>query len=600
MTTTKTYTFDTPSDYTYDENLIEVSGGSVKLILQDNPGQVMTETFTADTGFTYDSSKAEFTGSVLQQKYQAPDNAIAGTNFDTKDFNWGDSSLIGTLGGTASVSGNELLMPDDNDSISYTNIVFGNQGAIKLKFTPDFSNPIGQDHSGYLFGNSVGHISLQIKDTGGLIITIKNDANGNAGTFTTSPLSWVNGVQKELELNWNISGSFINVYEDGILLKEETTLSGVRSDIAANIYFGTRNGGTLGVSGSFADIIIYDTEQHTGANYTPGYTVPPISFAETYIQSPEQDFGGSLDGVLQSVSTWSVVTNGDVKFTFNTAGGVPYWYDGNSWVVSDTSYTQSNTAADMITNLPTYSFPSGVREYKYGITFPDDNLVQNNIDNLNFVYSDQIYPTSNPVIRPNNTFNSSELIQFQGMDTVTGSDLIKYIVYTNGQDRYVTGGSAANSDGTYAQSSTDTEIFSDISNVVVSRGAVYPRIFIHSEDGQTTPELNTLVISYDASPVDPDLTLCSFDMLIYDHDGPVSNETVQIRPFKGFINTSVFHPYIWQVLGTTDSTGWFSADIYVQADGSFWEMKVGPKRYKFSLPDATDADLTTLTSFEEL
>ena len=71
-----------------------------------------------------------------------------------------------------------------------------------------------------------------------------------------------------------------------------------------------------------------------------------------------------------------------------------------------------------------------------------------------------------------------------------------------------------------------------------------------------------------------------------------------IRPYAGFVNSTPLHIYEWNSLGTTNDTGWFSANIYVQTDSQYWEMKVGKQRYKFQLPNATEADFSTLTSFE--
>jgi len=42
------------------------------------------------------------------------------------------------------------------------------------------------------------------------------------------------------------------------------------------------------------------------------------------------------------------------------------------------------------------------------------------------------------------------------------------------------------------------------------------------------------------------------------------------------------------------------SDIYVQAEGAFWEMKAGKQRYKFQLPNATEADFSSLTYFEAI
>ena len=141
---------------------------------------------------------------------------------------------------------------------------------------------------------------------------------------------------------------------------------------------------------------------------------------------------------------------------------------------------------------------------------------------------------------------------------------------------------------------------SDFSNLFSSRNSsVYPTIFLHSEDGLTTPTITLLSISFNISIPDADPnTLCNFDGFIYDINAAVANEVVYVRPYRGFTNDTVLHKYTWTAIGTTDSEGWFSGNIYVQATGKYWEMKVGSQRYKFQLPSATEASFATLESFE--
>ena len=136
MSYTTNFPFDTPANYTYDSNKIEVTGSVAKL--KNQTGDVdFTEDFADDTGFTYDAAKAEFTGGLVRQKSlaiienylqeftsdsgftydsakaefasglarqktQRPANATCGATYTNDiNLNWGDGTLTGTAFGGA-------------------------------------------------------------------------------------------------------------------------------------------------------------------------------------------------------------------------------------------------------------------------------------------------------------------------------------------------------------------------------------------------------------------------------------------------------------------------------------------------------------------
>ncbi len=208
------------------------------------------------------------------------------------------------------------------------------------------------------------------------------------------------------------------------------------------------------------------------------------------------------------------------------------------------------------------------------------------------------YSVDNPTVVTNFSFKSTGLTDFSSTETTTALDSITYIINASGQGRYVTGGSAADSDGTYSQSSSQSDMDSDIANIISTRKTITATVFLNSEGG-TTPELDLLSITYNlALPVPSPTTLCELEGFIYDNDSAMSSEVVYVRPFAGFINDTVLHKYEWQALATTDSDGYFVGNIYVQTEGQYWELKVGKQNYKIQLPNSSEASLAQLAFFE--
>ena len=178
----------------------------------------------------------------------------------------------------------------------------------------------------------------------------------------------------------------------------------------------------------------------------------------------------------------------------------------------------------------------------------------------------------------------------------------------DGQDKWSNGGTVENSDGTYSQSNTAAEITTAIADFVDTRSTVAIKSFLHADTGSTTPELDTLTITYDSSLPDPSLPV-SFDLegFVYDKSGPISGSQLRIRPYlNGFINVGIFHAYEWSNLGAvTTSDGFFESNCYVPPSGEYWELQISKQRYKVELPSGiiegqtVDIKDTTLTALED-
>jgi len=210
------------------------------------------------------------------------------------------------------------------------------------------------------------------------------------------------------------------------------------------------------------------------------------------------------------------------------------------------------------------------------------------------------YAIDNPYADTNYTFKATEINSITSAETIAGSDLVKATMSASGQHRYVTGGNAADSNGTYAQSSLITELNSDATNLVSARKTIFMRFFLHSDDGTTTPKIDIATLECNtALPVPTVPTLVNTEGFIYDNDGPVSGLVIKARPYlQGYWNQGIFHKYDYETIATTDSDGYFSGDVYVQKTGYFWDFKIGKQKYKVALLDQAEMDLKDAPTFE--
>ena len=300
-----------------------------------------------------------------------------------------------------------------------------------------------------------------------------------------------------------------------------------------------------------------------------------------------------------TLATWVPVSGTEYEFELNwdiTSGATRLFIDGVQFGSTqiDTGTRDTNVGLFRVGTFRS----SEVADFKV-----DDVLIFSTVQHTADYtpgYTVSKYSMDNPVITTNASFGASEIETFTATEVKSGSDELKYIITADGQDRYVTGGSAANSDGTYAQASTETEMSSDINNIVSIRRTVTIKTFLSSADGSTTPEIDLISVLYNAALADPTTpTLVEVEGFIYDTNGPIASQQLKVRPFEaGYFNSGIFHKYQYEIVATTDSDGYFIAFVYFQGSGKFWDFKIGTQSYKVALLDQAEMDLKDATTFE--
>ena len=567
MSISISYPFTTPSNYVYDSDKVEILGGEASLKLTDLPNQDFNEDFADDTGFAYDSDKAEFTGGQVQQKSQAPANATLGASF-TSDVNgnWGDGTLTGTPVGGASISGNRLdLAQNDIRYVDYdadSNADAQQTLAIKGKYTFPYTGAAPAANELFLITKESGsQLNLiRLYHTGTLLFWQIFDQAGSPIVSQAETFSPVADTTYEIELNIDLNTGATRLFINGTQLGTTHTGTGTRDANIGLLRIGSDRSGIQKSNLYLEDFIVFSAVQHT-TNYTPGYTVAEYKYAATNVTCPEMEYTGV--GTLQAVTAFATTDTNAPRYTLQIgrSGDYLYW-NGSAWDTSDGTYAQANDEATFNANVGDLDI-SGEIYGQFKVLFDDNNDAQMSVADLTCTVTGQTYPTDNPTITFNATFRAEGIDSFTETSTKTGSDEIKYPLKKGNTPYYYSGSAWAESDGTYAQANTAAEIeankatFTDIGVVVTVQ------MFLHSDDGTTTPSGDVVTIEYDFSGTDPDtVDTCIVYGYSVDSEGSALTEDITIR----LTETAAIYKDNTQISGDTvtvtpDSQGYWEAEL---------------------------------------
>lgn len=604
MSTVLTYNFNDADNFNFDSDKIEIVNGKAQLKLQSQQ-YPFAENFTDDTGFTYDSDKSEFIGSQVQQKSQMPaDGLLVATYTEDSDLNYGPtlSSLVGTLNGTPTITSEKLVCEGAN-GVHYNDaaLSFSGAGSLKFKVSVNFSGQSSSSEDIIFLRNpstSNDRIGLSLSSAGTIRLWLYDNTGATIylATAIGPAVTWTEDVDKEFLLTWNPSGGVVKLFIDGNLHGTLSPGAWTRGTNATRLYVGA--GGSYNSSVcSYSDLVLFDAVTET-ASYTPGYTLSETLYIADTITCPELEH--TNPGTIISFDEFASVESNAPKYTLQIgrSGNYLYW-DGSAWSISDGTYDQATSAADFNTHCSELDVDGEIYG-QFKVHFKAQNS-QGVVDSFTATLTaNSGYPTDNPTITPNDKLRTTAISLIEESVTKAGSDDVKYVHNVGGTNKWITGGSVADSNGTYAESSSLSDFNAYLGALVSGRQEVYPIVFLHSDDGTTTPSIESMTFTYNASISDPNLTtLCNLEGFIYDANGPVENEVVYFRPFKGFLNDAVLHKYDWTAIDTTDAEGHFTGNVYVQpTDLDFWEMKVGKQRYKVQLKNVSEGSISNLESFE--
>jgi hypothetical protein len=602
MSITIEYPFTTPGNYTYDTSKIEITGGVGKLKLGDNSNQTFTEDFATDTGFTYDNTKTTISGN-LNQIDQSPTNAISWATYTTdEDLSGYGGSKTGTLtGGT--ISGGFLALTGGSSTkyIDYSATSnFDSQQIFTVKFIvkPNYTGSPATVQRFYLATkadtDSTNQITIFQKTTGAIRININDSSDVNQFGADIGTWSPTTAQEYEFELNCDIStttpsNSEIRLFIDGNQLGSTgTSFTCTRDSNIGLARIGEANTVTTDYSNfSIKDVVFFSTVQHT-TNYTPGYTLPEAKYLGDIITLPAFTYSGA--GTIQGFTNFTVTDANTPKYTIDSK-----WYSGG-WTTSNNTYSQANTEAEILANIAT--LPATDTPTTRLIT--DDSNVQMTADDLILTYTGQSYPTTDPTILINGNIRLDALEGFTETSTKTGSDEIKYVL-KKGDDFYYWSGSAwVISNETYAQSNTAAEIETNKATFTTLGTVMQVMIFLHSNDGSTTPEIDLLSIDYnffgdDSSVIDKTIVWA----YSFNDDGTVNTDrvkaTLSVNTVQYKENVTILKKDVFAV---PDITGYWEMELVEtdnMVDSPPYTFLIDGQDYNRNVPDQLSVNFWDLT-----
>jgi len=548
--------YNVAGNFTFDANLIEVT---TKAILKlQSASQVFSEDFADDTGFTHDNTKTEFAAGLLRQINNRLADATFGATYTTnKDGSWGDGSLTGTLFNGATVSGGKLVLEDvsQDSKIEYvaTSKINAERGAIKMKITPGYSGAPPSDQIFFQFNNASGNernLSRMKKDTlanGAWRFDAKtNTASSIVSNLGYGTTTFVDGVQFELEYNWDFTNGAHRLYINGVEIGSGAAFTQDRDDDLTTVTFFK-----IGDDADFSieDLVIYDAVQHT-ANYTPGYTLNEQDFVADLITLPAFTHTGV--GSILTLTSLAVDEADDPRYIIDGK----FW-NGSAWVTSDDTFAQANTLADVNTNIAAFD-ANELLSITVKIVMEDSNTLAS-VDNLVLNHTGTTgFPTSDPTIKVNSGILMDALDLIAGVFTEAGSDRIGIVLDVGGVDKYHDGSNWVNSDCSFLQSNTIAEINTNKAALDLSTGAtVKVKLVLHSDDGQTTPDATSVTVDYDFFVTAP---AAINECIVYIFKKDLKGDPVVGCTFRAIIKTGFEHgtnqivPQTFEA--TTDALGY--------------------------------------------
>lgn len=619
MSSTTNFPYTTPSNYTFDTDNVEVTGGMAQLVLLTSASLTFNEPFTFSTGFTFDAGEIEFTGGLMRQLDQADAGAQLAAKYTADDeLDWAVSgSFTGTVNGTPAISGGKLVCTGElQKGVNYNNTNIAGVttvGAIKFLYTPDYTTgPVSNINIIGLHNNSdtKDRMVLTHSPSGDTLrMTVADSSGIDVYLATAIGSAWnpTSGVEYEFELNFDSTGSGnIRVFIDGVLHGTLNSAgSWTRAGNADLLSVGAQTAPYNIADASFDDVILYNAVQHT-SGYTPGYTVPDDKYVETNATLPVFDHNDDNLGTISAMSAFTSTDSNAPQFSLDVGGGGFFYWNGSAWASSDGSFAQSSVEADIAANIGAFPDVSGETQVTMKVHFDEQSIDADlmSVDDLTITYAgDTNYSTSSPTIQTNTQIRATDLIAFAETSTTPASTSIKHVIVLDGTDKWWNGSAWATSNGTVSEASTAADINTNAATLIVNnRSLIQIKSFLTTSDDEARPLLDLIAVTFDAALADPTTpTLVNLEGFIYDSNSVISGQTIRMRPFEaGWINSGIFQKYAFETIATTDSDGFFSGLVYLQPIDRFWELRVGSQSYKIELLDQAEMDLTDAPTFEAI
>lgn len=246
----------------------------------------------------------------------------------------------------------------------------------------------------------------------------------------------------------------------------------------------------------------------------------------------------------------------------NAGGASRLFIDG---VQLGATKTGTGTRSSAINNIFVGAFVNGAPTANLGKI--DDvvlySVVQHTANFSPSTFPQTLYSTSNPSILTDSMFGATVVESAVLALVASGNDTAKMRLVYNGQEYYMSGGNLIVSDGSYAQSSDAA----DFVNVDIDPDSlVKARVYLHSDDGDTTPSISTLTIEHGFYEATNPLDVCTIHGYVFNNTSPVQGAEITFYTQNAF-NTNGRVVKI-QKSTTTGTDGFFSVNLPETATSS--------------------------------
>ncbi len=355
MAITKIYPFTTPANYTYNTNEILVDG-EASLLNKTPTGASSWATYTADI-----------------------------------NLNAGGGVLTGVAVGGAAVNAGKLdLSFNDARHVDYDadlNADSQQTGCIRFKLTPNYSGTPAASQCFFNISKADNDTDNRITifhliTTGNLRITIGSDTGANIVSADLGVWNPTASTEYEIELNYDITTGETRLFIDGVQFGATQADTGTRDSLIALCRIGNNQASAFTSNFLIADVVFFDAVQHI-TDYAHGYTLPETVYLTTdpVITTVEVI---ETDGLVSFSETSTKAGSDEIKYIL-LKDGTKYYYNVG-WVLSDGTYAQANTAAEIDTNKATFTAVSIDLTIDI-LLHSDDGATTPSIDNLDIEYS---------------------------------------------------------------------------------------------------------------------------------------------------------------------------------------------------------------------
>lgn len=348
---------------------------------------ITTDTYVNPLNFTFAASEIEFPGSVARLKKVALSGSekFVATMYDSVDADRATGSTTGTVTGSGTIAVNKFSV---TNAISYVDYAIANyteadEGTIRFKYTPNYTGspssdrplidicaPTGDINRIYFRHSSAGNLVCSIYSTTGTAVTL----NG-----VWSPTA---GVEYLISVDWKTNAtSYSQICVDGVLIDSDTgVITRTLTGLTLFRVFGNQ-AGTGTADGKIKNLEYYSSRQKSAA-YVADLPINVYRYSTTtgYKIIPNSSF--LTDGLTLLANSVDDNT-GSHKFVVSV-DGLEKYYNGVAWATSS-SHTQTNTLAEINTNIPTLDLSLGVNA-KISIYLYSDGLETPEVTSVTTTY----------------------------------------------------------------------------------------------------------------------------------------------------------------------------------------------------------------------